>query len=71
MPTELDLTHLRGRGLQPGEVELPEGNAPSSQANQTPVAVEIDEGVVMQLVSMGFHPEGCKKAVFHTHNQGM
>ena len=24
----------------------------------------------MQLVSMGFDMEGCKKAVFHTHNQG-
>ena len=32
--------------------------------------VELDEGVVMQLASMGFDIEGCKKAVFHTHNQG-
>ena len=32
--------------------------------------VELDEGVVMQLASMGFDMEGCKKAVFHTHNQG-
>ena len=33
--------------------------------------VELDEGVVMQLASMGFDIEGCKRAVFHTHNQGM
>jgi ubiquitin carboxyl-terminal hydrolase 5/13 len=33
--------------------------------------VEIDEGIVMQLVSMGFDIEGCKKAVFHTKNQGV
>ena len=33
-------------------------------------AVEIDEGVVMQLVSMGFDLEGCKKGVFNTQNQG-
>ena len=32
--------------------------------------VELDEGVVMQLASMGFDIEGCKRAVFHTHNQG-
>ena len=32
--------------------------------------VELDEGVVMQLASMGFDLEGCKRAVFHTHNQG-
>ena len=25
----------------------------------------------MQLASMGFDIEGCKRAVFHTHNQGM
>ena len=34
-----------------------------------PIA-ELDEGVVMQLASMGFDIEGCKRAVFHTHNQG-
>ncbi len=33
-------------------------------------AVEIDEGVVMQLVSMGFDLEGCKRGVFNTQNQG-
>ena len=32
--------------------------------------VELDEGVIMQLASMGFDIEGCKRAVFHTHNQG-
>ena len=68
VPDELDITLLRGCGLQPGEVELPEGDAPPS--DQAPVAVEIDEGVVMQLMSMGFDMEGCRKAVFHTKNQG-
>ena len=91
VPEELDLSHLRGRGLQPGEEELPEGEAPSDQASQPPgtthvrlgaykiplifghvmmCVVELDEGVVMQLASMGFDIEGCKRAVFHTHNQG-
>ena len=35
------------------------------------MGVEIDEGVVMQLVAMGFDMEGCKRAVYHTHNQGV
>ena len=33
--------------------------------------IQIDESVVMQLVSMGFDKEGCRKAVYHTNNQGM
>ena len=33
--------------------------------------VQIDESVVVQLVSMGFDKEGCRKAVYHTNNQGM
>ena len=33
--------------------------------------VVLDEGVVMQLMSMGFDLEGCKKAVYHTQNQGV
>lgn len=32
--------------------------------------VEIDEAVVMQLVSMGFDIQGCKRAVYNTNNQG-
>ena len=68
IPEELNITSLKGCGLQPNEVELPEGDAPPT--NPEPVAVEIDEGVVMQLVSMGFDVEGCKRAVFNTKNQG-
>ncbi|XP_033097730.1 ubiquitin carboxyl-terminal hydrolase 5-like isoform X1 [Anneissia japonica] len=64
MPDDLDLTSIRGKGLQPGEVELPEGDVPAEPE------VVIDEAMVMQLVSMGFDYEGCKKAVYHTKNQG-
>ncbi|WAR15202.1 UBP5-like protein [Mya arenaria] len=59
---ELDISFLRGSGLQPGEEELPE-----AQQEQ----VNIDEGTVAQLVDMGFPLEGCKKAVFHTGNMGV
>ena len=31
VPEKLDLSHLRGHGLQPGEMELPEGDAPTEQ----------------------------------------
>lgn len=64
---ELDLTHLRATGLQPNEQELPEGE----QAAPAAAEVQIDESVVVQLVSMGFDKEGCRKAVYHTNNQGI
>ena len=85
-PEELDLSHLRAcGGLQPGEEELPDlppapGNADtvgmhilqcSTLLCLCAVPVELDEGVVAQLVSMGFGLEGCRRAVFHTHNQGV
>jgi len=34
VPLLLDLSHLRGHGLQEGEVELPEGEAPNYQQEQ-------------------------------------
>lgn len=33
-----------------------------------PPEPEINEDMVTQLMSMGFHREGCRKAVFHTKN---
>ncbi|XP_072040059.1 ubiquitin carboxyl-terminal hydrolase 5-like isoform X2 [Amphiura filiformis] len=64
MSDELDLTAFRGKGLQAGEVELPEGDGPP------PPEPQIDESVVDQLVSMGFPREGCRKAVYKTNNSG-
>jgi len=32
--------------------------------------IQIDDSIVVQLVSMGFNKEGCRKAVYHTKNQG-
>lgn len=63
---ELDLTHLRATGLQSNEEELPE----DEQAPAAP-QIQIDDNVVDQLVSMGFDKEGCRKAVYHTKNQGV
>ncbi|XP_070560700.1 LOW QUALITY PROTEIN: ubiquitin carboxyl-terminal hydrolase 5-like [Ptychodera flava] len=63
IPDELDLSSLRGKGLQAGETELPEGDCP-------PQEPQINEAIVEQLVNMGFDREGCRKAVYHTNNQG-
>ncbi|XP_047138707.1 ubiquitin carboxyl-terminal hydrolase 5 isoform X1 [Hydra vulgaris] len=64
VPDELDLNHLRGNGLQPGEELLPseELSAPGPTAN---------EEYVSQLMNMGFSFEVCKKAVILSNNQGI
>ncbi|PIK38550.1 putative ubiquitin carboxyl-terminal hydrolase 5 [Apostichopus japonicus] len=64
VPDDLDLTAYRGKGLQPGEKELPEGGADAEPEPQ------INEAIVEQLMSMGFHREGCRKAVYYTKNLG-
>jgi len=64
MPEQLDLTSLRGKGQQEGEVNLPE-----EQSQQQ--VVNIDENIVAQLVDMGFAREGCRRAVFNTGNSGV
>lgn len=60
----LDLTSLRAQGILPGEELLPDGAGSTKHQ-------EIDEDTVMQLASMGFSVEGCKRAVFNTGNQGV
>ncbi|XP_069988102.1 ubiquitin carboxyl-terminal hydrolase 5 [Penaeus vannamei] len=64
MPEVLDLSVLRGFGLQEGEEELPETTAPP------PKEPEIDAGIVQQLAEMGFPWEACRKAVHLTGNNG-
>jgi len=66
MPDKLDLSSLRGSGIQTGEVELPEESGGEQQEE-----VKIDENVVAQLVDMGFGREGCRRAVFNTGNNGV
>ncbi|KAH9525074.1 Ubiquitin carboxyl-terminal hydrolase 5, partial [Bulinus truncatus] len=65
VPDELDLSFLRGHGLQSGEEELPAGDSPPEPP------MEICEITVGQLADMGFPREGCRKAVFKTKNQGL
>ncbi|KAK6177619.1 hypothetical protein SNE40_015681 [Patella caerulea] len=65
IPDILDISHLRGQGLQAGEEVLPE------QESQPPPQIVIDEGMVNQLTEMGFDREGCRKAVYHKQSQGI
>eukprot|EP00043_Microstomoeca_roanoka_P006668 m.64854 g.64854 ORF g.64854 m.64854 type:complete len:794 (-) comp13512_c0_seq2:891-3272(-) len=61
VPDEMDLTHLKSKGKQESDEDLPEDEEPKQEQQQ----VQLDEGMVSQLTSMGFALEGCKKAVFH------
>lgn len=67
VPDELDISFIKATGKQPGEEELPEDQQPPPQ----PVELNIDQGLVMQLVDMGFPMEACRKAVYHTKNSGI
>lgn len=69
MPDELDITVLRGTGLQPGEEELPD-IAPPLVTPDEPKAPMLDESIVIQLAEMGFPMEACRKAVYYTGNAG-
>ncbi|NXJ65971.1 UBP13 hydrolase, partial [Rostratula benghalensis] len=82
MPDFLDISHLRARGLQPGEEELPDIAPPiiipddpkdlllSYFRRSFLVALDIDDSSVMQLAEMGFPLEACRKAVYYTGNLG-
>ncbi|NXN10030.1 UBP13 hydrolase, partial [Indicator maculatus] len=83
MPDFLDISHLRARGLQPGEEELPDIAPPiiipddpkEIQCNgyfrrSFLAALDIDDSSVMQLAEMGFPLEACRKAVYYTGNLG-
>lgn len=63
IPDNLDLEYLRGKGLQPGEEELPnEGAQPQFVPN---------EEIVSVLIGMGFPRERCVKAAYYTGNNSI
>ena len=63
-----DPAQLRGRGLQPGEVVLPEDD--QQHAGGQPEVV-IDEATVTRLKEMGFTRDRCRQAVYNTGNNGV
>lgn len=64
MPDELDLSMLRGKGLQPGEEALPELAAPVPQPQFAPE-------LLAPLVDQGFPVEAAKKAIYFTNGRGL
>uniref|UniRef100_A0A8C7LRN1 Ubiquitin carboxyl-terminal hydrolase 13 n=1 Tax=Oncorhynchus mykiss TaxID=8022 RepID=A0A8C7LRN1_ONCMY len=85
VPDFLDLSRLRGTGLQAGEEELPDLTPPivlpedtrgkdhfqaSNKNNSVVLSPDIDESAAMQLAEMGFPLEACRKAVYYTGNMG-
>ncbi|XP_024538782.1 ubiquitin carboxyl-terminal hydrolase 14 [Selaginella moellendorffii] len=63
VPDTIDISHMRGKGLQPGEELLPEADDEA----EGPVA---DEAIVSQLMDMGFPRVRCEKAAIFTSNHG-
>ena len=76
VPEMLDLSVYAREGLTVGEEEMPEavaaatatGTATGGASAGGGEAVEADEGIVAQLVSMGFPENGCKRAALATGN---
>eukprot|EP00898_Chlorokybus_atmophyticus_P002300 jgi/Chlat1/3070/Chrsp21S03316 len=66
VPDEIDLSPLRGRGLQPGEELLPEETEPSARD----AGPQADESIVSQLMDMGFPQLRAQKAAISTGNAG-
>ncbi|GAB0494854.1 hypothetical protein MMPV_006150 [Pyropia vietnamensis] len=74
VPLELDLTHLYGTGMQPGETALPEEEEPpagdAGAGAAEPAAVVPDDAIVATVVSMGFSQNGARRAAVATANAG-
>ncbi|KAK1261154.1 Ubiquitin carboxyl-terminal hydrolase 14 [Acorus gramineus] len=69
VPDIIDITHLRSKGIQPGEELLPESVAREENAGSSePLANEL---IVSQLASMGFNYLHCQKAAINTSNAGI
>ncbi|CAN6884921.1 unnamed protein product [Brassica oleracea] len=68
VPDVIDISHMRSKGLQPGEELLPDGVPEEVMETAQPVA---NEEIVAQLVSMGFNQLHCQKAAINTSNAGV
>lgn len=64
----IDISHMRSKGLQPGEELLPE-DGPGGQEESNKLLP--NEDIVSQLASMGFNHLHCQKAAINTSNAGV
>jgi len=69
VPDTIDISHMRSKGMQPGEELLPEGASSDNKAE--PAAPVASEDIVSQLASMGFNYLHCQKAAINTSNTGV
>ncbi|KAG2682055.1 hypothetical protein I3760_11G172800 [Carya illinoinensis] len=67
VPDIIDISHMRSKGLQPGEELLPD----VPEGDREPNKPLPDEDIVSQLVSMGFNHFHCEKAAVRTSNTGV
>ncbi|CAI0375521.1 unnamed protein product [Linum tenue] len=68
VPDIIDISHMRSKGLQPGEELLPEGG-PETEVESNEVTA--NDVIVVQLMSMGFGHIPCQKAAINTLNAGV
>ncbi|XP_076889305.1 ubiquitin carboxyl-terminal hydrolase 14-like isoform X2 [Bidens hawaiensis] len=61
----IDISHMRSKGIQPGEELLPEDGEEES------TKLLPNEDIVSQLASMGFNHLHCQKAAINTSNAGV
>ena len=66
VPDIINLSYLRGYGLQPGEEQLP---APSSASSK--FVIEFSKSSLNELMEMGFSLDACKRALYSTSNSGV
>lgn len=71
VPDVIDLAHLRGKGLQPNEEQLPERQRDETAASNSPPSITFDAAVLAQLTEMGFGVDACKRALHNTQNAGV
>ncbi|KAI3864979.1 hypothetical protein MKX03_026285, partial [Papaver bracteatum] len=62
VPDVIDISHMRSKGLHPGEELLPE------EVESSPSA---DDNIVSHLIAMGLNNIHCKKAAINTSNAGV
>lgn len=65
VPESLDLTAYARQGLASGEVEMPE---PVEDNTGTSADFVVNEETLIQLTSMGFGENGCRRALINTDN---
>ncbi|THU71165.1 hypothetical protein C4D60_Mb08t32660 [Musa balbisiana] len=67
VPDVIDITHMRSKGLQPGEELLPE----TGPCEVEPTHFVASEDIVSKLAAMGFNYVHCQKAAINTANAGV